>query len=241
MSVTRGMLMAERRANEPAPALTRNALIPISIVLCAALVYWVKWPSWVVIPIGIAVMALYLAAPLLARRSLERFDRDLVRLLATGKKDLVAGRFNRAFGMRLFAPPAVVAERKGMALAEVGDSKAAALAYQEAIQGYGAGEAPLAVRLGLAHASYTTGADADAIRLYRAILKETDALPKVARNLAHALARSGTDPHEARRIADELAKGGATEAELADIRELVGTGRLEPRKPKKKKTSRPNA
>src|SRR5512139_473273 len=71
---------------EPAPALTRNALIPLTIVVCFVLVYVVHAPPWWVIPIGLGVMALYLGAPVLGQRSLARFDRDLVQLLARGKR-----------------------------------------------------------------------------------------------------------------------------------------------------------
>lgn len=226
--------MAERR-DEPAPALTRNVLIPLSILACFVLVYVVEVRPYWVFPIGGLVMLLYLAAPLLGRRSLERFDRDLVRLLATGKKGEVAARFNRSIGMRLFSPPALVAERKGMAMAEVGDAKGAVAAYQHALEGYGAGAAPLAVRLGLAHALFATGADDDAIRLYRTIMKETAGLPNVARNLAHALARKG-ESAEARRLLDELGTDDA-----AAIRELIGPAKPAKKKKPKKKVSRPNA
>ena len=61
-------------------------------------------------------------------------------------------------------------------------------------------------------------------------------------NLAHALARSGSDPAEARRIADELSQKGTKDEELADIRELVGSHKPSSKKTKKKvKVSRPNA
>lgn len=211
---------------EPAGALTRHALIPLSIFTCFVLVYVVEAPSWVVLPIGLAVMALYLAAPTIGRRSLARFDRDLVQLLARGSRAALAARYNRAIGMRLFEAPARVAERRGLVLAECGDAEGAREAYRQALEGYPEGRAPLAVRLGYAHASFAVGDDGEAIAAYRSVLRETTSLPRVARNLARALARRGDDLDEAERLVAELARDAADpDPELLLIRALVHAAR----------------
>jgi tetratricopeptide (TPR) repeat protein len=198
---------------DPAPALTRNALIPLSIVTCFVLVYVVQAPPYWVIPIGLFVMALYLVAPMLGKRSLARFDRELVQLLARGKKAELSSLFNGAIGMRLFAAPALVQERKGLVAAELGDAARARDAYRLAIDGYGKGEAPLAVRLGLAHASFALGQDEEAIAHYRTVLRDAPELPRVSENLARALARSGTELDEAEQMAQRLLElDGATPA-----------------------------
>ncbi len=205
---------------EPAPALTRNALIPLSIVTCFVLVYVVHAPSWAVLPVGALVMALYVLAPGIGRRSMARFDRDLVQLLAKGRRAELRGRLGRAIGMRLFEAPARVAERRGLVAAESGDPRAARDAYRAALEGYGEGKAPLAVRLGLAHASYALGDDAAAMEGYRAVLASGASLPRVSRNLAHVLARRGEDLGEAEGLVEQLLAGGGP-PDLVLLRALV--------------------
>ncbi len=207
---------------EPAPALTRNALIPLSIVVCFVLVYVVRAAPFWILPIGGSVMVLYLVAPLIGRRSLARFDRDLVQLLARGRARALPGRLRRAIGMRLFAPPALVAERGGLVEAENGRSARAQAAYRAAQEGYGDDAAPLSVRLGLAHASYALGDDDAAIAAYRTVLREAPSLPRVKANLTHALARSGRDLSEAEQLAEEVLRESSGEsAELSLLRALV--------------------
>ena len=104
--------------------------------------------------------------------------------------------------MRLFAPPALVAERRGLVAAETDRPGPARAAYRSALEMYPEDRAPLGVRLGLAHANFALHDDVEAIRLYRAILRESGSYPRVARNLAHALARRSEDLKEAEALAD---------------------------------------
>ena len=208
---------------EPPPALTRNALIPGSIALCFVIVYVIELhPGWVFV-VGALVSALYLFVPHLGKRSLARFDRDLVQLLARGKRASLEARYRRALGMRLFAPPALVAERRGLVAAEVGSAERARAAYLDALEGYGPGEAPLSVRLGLAHACYALGDDEEAIRNYRAVVEKSGGLPQVAQRFAHALARHGQALDEAERMAERLLAdaGDDPPAERVLLRALV--------------------
>lgn len=208
---------------EPPPALTRNALIPGSIALCFVLVYVIEVrPVWV-FPVGAAVMALYLLAPHLGKRSLARFDRDVVQLLARGERARLEARYRGALGMRLFAAPALVAERRGLVAAEVGSAERARAAYLDALEGYGPGEAPLSVRLGLAHACYALGDDEEAIRNYRAVVEKSGGLPHVAQRFAHSLARHGEQLDEAERMVERLLADASGEppAERVLLRALV--------------------
>jgi Tfp pilus assembly protein PilF len=168
-------------------------------------------------------MALYLLAPRLGKRSLARFDRDVVQLLARGERAGLDARYRRALGMRLFAAPAIVAERRGLCAAEVGSPERARAAYHDALEGYGPGEAPLSVRLGLAHACYALGDDEEAIRNYRAVAKESGGLPRVTQSFAHSLARRGEDLEEAERMAEQLLAdaGASPPAEPLLLRALV--------------------
>ncbi|MCA9608022.1 MAG: hypothetical protein KC619_20580 [Myxococcales bacterium] len=205
---------------EPAPALTRHALIPLSLVVCFALVYWLRVAPWWVAVVGGPVIALYVLAPKIGQRSLARFDREAVQLLAKGRASALGARYARAIGMRLFAPPARVAERRGLVAAETGAPDRARVAYREAIAGYPEDRAPVSVRLGLAHACYALGDDREAIRLYRAILRAEGTFPNLERRLAHALARRGEDLKEAERLADE-ARRQSDDPEAQLIRALV--------------------
>jgi tetratricopeptide (TPR) repeat protein len=207
----------------PAPSLVRHALIPASLVICFALVYPLRVaPGWVV-AVGIAAVILHLAAPALGRASMARFDRDVIRLLAAGRREGLRARYARALGMRLFAPPALVAERRGLVAAETGRPGRARAAYREALGGYPEDRAPLGVQLGLAHASFALGDDAEAIRRYRAVLRRSGSYPRVARNLAHALARRGESPKEAERLAERALReaGDRPSAETELVRALV--------------------
>jgi predicted Zn-dependent protease len=142
-------------------------------------------------------------APAWAARSLAEFDRDVVRLLSTGKRSGLPGRYARAVGMRFFSPPALVAERRGMVAAETDRPAEARAGFRSAMLEYGPA-APLRVLLGYAHACYALGDDAEAIRVYRELLEQEGALPGVQRNLAHAMVRSGQSLREALELIDRV-------------------------------------
>ena len=119
--------------------------------------------------------------PGLAARSLASFDRDVVRMLAARSHSELRGRYNTALGLRLFAAPALRAERKAMMLAEVGEARGAHAAYREAYEEH-AGHAPLRVILGYAHASFAVGDDRSAIHALPKPLSSAGTLPGVERN-----------------------------------------------------------
>lgn len=183
----------------------RELLLPLTVTVCFVLYYLVQAPFWSVVGVAIPLVALYSAAPSWAASSVARFDRDLVQLLSTGRRAALPGRYARAFGMRLFAPPAIRAERRAVVAAENGEPRAARTAYRAALHEYGNKGAPLRVLLGYAHASYALGEDAEAVRVYRLLVAQSGMLPGVRRNLAHALVRRG----EALREALELIEGEA--------------------------------
>ncbi|MBX3272904.1 MAG: hypothetical protein KF729_21760 [Sandaracinaceae bacterium] len=207
-------------ASDPAPSLARHALIPASLVACFAMLYvFALEPVWLLAVVA-PLCALYVAAPGIGRRSLARFDRDALPLLARRDGPALRARLARAIGMHLFAPPARVAERRGMVAAETGAPDRARAAYRAAIGGYPEDRAPVAVRLGLAHACYALGDDREAIRLYRAILKAEGTFPHVERRLAHALARRGEALEDAEELAD-AARRQLDDAEAQLVRALV--------------------
>lgn len=188
---------AARRSPKPgiaAPAVARAALIPLSISTCFVLYYVAHVPFWVVALTSLPFLLAFALAPKWAAASTAAFDRDKVALLMTKSHDKLRRRYARAVGMRVFGPPAIAAERRGLIALEGGDAGAARVAYKKAIDGYDDGEPPLSVQLGYAHACFETGEDEEAIRHYRDVLRRAGSLPKVQENLDRAIARSRKQP-----------------------------------------------
>jgi tetratricopeptide (TPR) repeat protein len=171
------------------------------LLVCFGLYYGAEQPFSIVLAVAVPMLVLYACAPLWARSSMAAFDRDAVQLLASGQSGALVDRYERAIGMRLFAPAAVCAERQAMALAEAGQTRAARAAFRESLDEYGDAP-PLRVLLGYAHASFALGDDAEAIPMYRKLLQSAVVLPGVERHLAYALVRSGEDPREALSLLD---------------------------------------
>jgi hypothetical protein len=184
---------------------TRELLLPATVILCFGLYYFAAQPWWVVIAVALPMAALYVLAPSWAARSVERFDRDLVRLLSTGQRTRLPARYARALGMRLFSAPAIRAERRAVVAAENGHPAEARAGYRAALREHGP-RSPLRVLLGYAHACYALCDDAEAIRIYRELLDQAGSLPGVRRNLAHALVRRGDSLREALTLIDRDAQ-----------------------------------
>ena len=156
------------------------------------LYYFAEQPFWVVLCAAAPMLVLYALSPLWAARSVAAFDRDSVRMLAARDPSRLKRRYQRALGMRLFAAPGQVAERKAMVLLECGAARAAQAAFAEALEELGT-RAPDRVLLGAAHASFAARDYPSAIALYRRVLGGVGALPGVERKLALALVRHGED------------------------------------------------
>jgi len=221
--------MARQRRAEPDPSLLQAGLIPLALVLLFFLIYAAQLPFFTAAILACPPILLFFAAPFWARRSVARFDRDAVHLLTTARVTDLDRRFGRAIGMRLFAPGALVAERRGMVAAEQGRPGEARRAYRKAMRGYEESEhAPVSVQLGYAHASYTLGDDPEAVLVYRRLLAVEGALPGVRRNLAHALIRTRESLREALGLLEAARREVSTEAARAEITlmEALGEARL---------------
>ncbi len=216
--------MARGRA-EPEPPVARAALIPLSLVVVFLLMYWVELPFFVAASASIPFLLAFLLAPVWARRSTERFDRDVVRLLTSDRKRELGSRLRRAVGMRLFAPPAWVAERRGLVASESGAPAEARRAYRRAMQSYEDPEGvPMQVLLGYAHASYALGDDPESIRAYRKVLAVQGPMPRLERNLAHALIRRGEDLLQALSLLDRAESQARSDDERGEIALLRALG-----------------
>jgi len=191
---------------------TRELLLPAMVVVGFILYYFAEQPMWVVFTVAAPFVALYALAPLWAARSLAAFDRDSVRILAQRDPARLKARYARALGMRLFAPPAELAERKAMVMLECGSFRAAQAAFREALEELGPAASDRVV-LGAAHASFAAGDHGNAIVMYRRVLNGVGALPGVERKLALALVRHGEDLSTAveilERTQNEVSPGAA--------------------------------
>ena len=209
--------MARGRA-EPEPPVLRAALIPASLVAVFLLIYAAELPFFVAASASVPFLLLFVVAPFWAKRSTARFDRDVVRLLTTDRQRELEPRLLRALGMRLFAPPAQVAERRGMIASENGAPRSARRSYRKAMKGYEDPEhVPMSVLLGYAHASYALGDDPEAIQSYRKVLAMQGPMPKLERNLAHALIRRNEDAKQAMEMLDRAEAQAATDDERAEM------------------------
>ena len=191
-----GLLMGALRV-EPsavaAPSLRRHALVPLAMLICAGAYYVAGWPLSVVVGLACALLLMQSWIGPWIRTSRERLDRDLLTLIAKGRKAELAPRLSAAWGFRLFGAPGEVEERRGRVLAELGDPVGAQRAYAAALEGYG-GAAPLGVISGLANAAYLAGDDATSIEALRVALEAAPHLGELRRKLGDALARSGDAP-----------------------------------------------
>jgi tetratricopeptide (TPR) repeat protein len=195
---------------------TRELLLPATLLGCFALYYWGEFPFGAIVACAAPMLVLYALAPLWAASSLARFDRDSVGLLAARAPGRLLSRYRWALGMRLFSPPALLAERKAMVLLECGDARGARVAYSEALEELGAA-APARVVLGQAHASFATGDDVTAIAMYRRVLDSVGALPGVERKLGHALVRQGEDLQDALALLTRAQREVSDEAQRAEL------------------------
>ena len=193
------------------------------VVVGFILYYFAEQPMWVVFTVAAPIVVLYTLAPLWAARSLAAFDRDSVRILAQRDPARLKARYARALGMRLFAPPAELAERKAMVMLECGAFRAAQAAFREALEELGPAASDRVV-LGAAHASFAAGDHGHAIVMYRRVLSGVGALPGVERKLALALVRHGEDLRTAveilERTLNEVSEGAARQ-ELLLVRALA--------------------
>jgi tetratricopeptide (TPR) repeat protein len=193
----------------------RELLLPITVLACFGLYYGAEFPLWVVAAVAVPMLVLYALAPRWAARSVVSFDRDLVRLLSTGRRQALPGRYARALGMRVFSAAGVRAERRAVVAAENSDPREAQASYRAALREY-ASQPPLRVLLGYANACYALGDDVEAIRVYRELQANAAALPGVRRNLVHAMVRSGESLREALALLDDAARNDVGRARPAD-------------------------
>jgi tetratricopeptide (TPR) repeat protein len=179
------------RTAGPVPDGRHHLLIPLSVLLSAALLYGARLPFGAVLAVAAVFLALYLAAPWLSRRSREAFDRDAlaIRARAEGRGPALEARLARAWALRLFGAPADVHARRGMIAEEAGRPRAARDHYKRALEAW-QGEPPLATLAGYARASYECGDDVEAVVSLQKLVDRGTSLPRLHVRLAHATLRA---------------------------------------------------
>lgn len=209
--------------SRPIPDGRHHLLVPLSVVVSAALLYGAHLSFPVVAAVALGFVALYLAAPHFVRRSREAFDQDTLTMRASGKATAarLRARFDAAHLFRLLDAPAEVDARRGMIALEAHDAAAAKRHYGNAMRGWSA-EPPLAVLAGYAHAAYETKDDVEAVVALQRLLERGGTLPRVHARLAHATLRAGLpgDHIDAWLTLAEQAGDEASRCEVALLRAL---------------------
>jgi hypothetical protein len=190
---------------------------------------WVALASLARVPLPVALAAASpllvasLLAPAWARVSAQRFDRVALSLIAAGRADRLRDRLRRALGLRLFGAPQELAARQGMIATMCGDPIAARGAYARALVAHDDEDrAPVAVRLGHAHACYESGDDVEAEWRYERLLETAGPLPRVRMQLAHARLRRGTIDGRTLALLDAAERDrDAPPAEIALVRAIA--------------------
>jgi tetratricopeptide (TPR) repeat protein len=178
------------RRSTQAPNVLRAALLPLSLALLGVFVYGVGLSLVVATVAVLPLLALYSFAPVWARASARRFDREALRVLSVGEPRELLRLYRSCLGLSLFGPPALRGERRGLVAAETGDPRAARAAFKRAIDAYDRrADVPLSVEIGFAHAAFALREDRLAVDAYERLLGRAEALPRVRQNLAHALIR----------------------------------------------------
>ncbi len=198
--------------------------MPVSVVVSAALLYGAHLSFGVVAGVASAFVVLYLAAPALARRSREAFDRDAlaIRARSEGRASRLAKRLDAAWALRLFGAPADVYARRAMIAEEAGLAKLAREHYRRALLAW-EGEPPLGNLLGAASTAYLAGDDVDAVVHFQKVLDRGGSLPRVHLRLAHATLRAGLPSESVAGwldLAEREARDEAERREVALVRAL---------------------
>jgi hypothetical protein len=199
-------------------------LVPVSVLVSAALLYGAQWPFPRVLAVASIFLVLYLAAPWLARRSRDAFDRDALTIRArTGARGpALEARLARAWAFRLLGAPAEVHARRGMIAEEAGQPRAARVHYRRALDAW-VGEPPLAILAGYARAAYECGDDIEAVVALQKLVDRDASLPRLHLRLAHATVRSGLPDERVQgwlERATREARDAGERAEIARVRAL---------------------
>lgn len=177
----------------PVPDGRHHWLIPLSVLTSAALLYGAHVSFPVVLAVAAVFLALYLASPTLVRRSREAFDRDALAIRASKasgpKAPRLRARLEQARTLRWLGAPADVHVRRAMIAEEAAAPSEAREHYRRALAAW-EGEAPLAMVVGHANASYLAGDDVDAVVGFQKVLDRGAMLPRLHVRLAHATLRA---------------------------------------------------
>jgi tetratricopeptide (TPR) repeat protein len=210
--------VAKKPAARPDPPLSRAALLPLALLLVFGLQFGLGLAfGWAVVA-STPLVVLFISSPVWVRRSAEAFDRDAVALLASGRAADLPGRYRQALGLRLFGPKAFRAARRAMVAAETGDLEGARTEFARASDGWeDPKNVPFAVRVGYAHACYATRDYPEAVVAYRKVLEERVALPRMRKNLAHALIEEGDGLRDALEVLDRADKEASDPDEKKEL------------------------
>jgi tetratricopeptide (TPR) repeat protein len=217
---------ARRKSFEP-----RRLAVPL-VSLIALFAAWQLDLRWLMLPIGALVVAYYFALPRLVRSREERFHRQALRLLATGKAAAVPELARRQLVLQLFGTTGPIDAILGLAYAKV-ERWASAAEHLEPAIAAATGPDHAMLRANLTKALFAKGAldraRDEGTSLMETGLKLPETLVLVARSyvgIGRADARVGSllDEAESLSPSDDV----RTMIELTRIEARLATGRKVP-------------
>ncbi|MEM9192297.1 MAG: hypothetical protein AAGF12_24195 [Myxococcota bacterium] len=215
----------QKREGRRDPSFFWSGLLPVGAVVAFFLMAVLKLPFLQAIWGAVPFIVLFVVGPFWGRRSLRDFDQRAVSFLARNDHRGLRRLYDRAVGMRLFAPPAMAAERLGMVESEAGRHAHAIRAYRRALAGYeNEASAPTSVTLGFAHAAFELKRYPEASEMYRRLLPSSRALPLVKRNLAESLIHQEEAIREGLGLLEEALRERPSDEERGQLELLQALG-----------------
>jgi len=159
-------------------------VLPSVVTLALLVVFWRLGQKWLAAPVIVFLILYYVFVPSLVRKRSERFHREALRLLSTGRAAEVPGLARRNLLLQLFGSSGPVDAKLGLAYSQMGRYRMAVPPLESAIPTASETERP-ALRAGLVKALLVTGdlgrAEAEGRRLLSSGLHLPETLAAVAR------------------------------------------------------------
>ncbi len=174
----------------------RHLLLPAGLVLAIVLRWRFGWGKGGTFGVALSFVVLSLLMGPVVGRAKVAFDRALLRALQRGDRNALWPLYRRQWVLRAFGERRYLAAKRGLIQMEVGDPRAAAESFREALRGASAAERTLLDNY-LANAQYALGDDADAERTFRKLIADGADQPQVYHHLAHGILRRGGKAKEA--------------------------------------------
>jgi tetratricopeptide (TPR) repeat protein len=198
-----------------------KAIVPL-FSLGLLFVFWRMGLKWMTAPILLFLALFYFVLPALIRSRLERFNREALKLLTTGKASEIPTLVRKNIILQLFGPREPIDAKLALAYAISGDYHRALPCYENAIRDASVHEKP-ALQAGLVKALFVTGDLARAEAEGRAMTDRVARLPETLAIMARARIGLNKLDDTTRSLLDEAEKISPN----ADVTLMTSLSRIE--------------